>query len=138
MGNDEMMEIFDGGNMFDTYPFWKMFSGHDFLDGGGYPGFRRYCTSTLASWTLLMLVMKALIGNIHSSNHAHHPTHKTRQNPLPSSNTSSSRRGVLPGRTKTFNIISLELLLGQGGEYFTPFFSPFPRESEGERVRERE
>lgn len=62
---------------------WKFFDGEISFDilfeeiSGRYPGSGRYCTSTLASWTLLMLVMKALIGNIHSSNHAHHPTHKT-------------------------------------------------------------
>lgn len=97
------------------------------------------CISLLASWTLLTMVVEALIGNIHSGNRAHwHHTHKTRRNPFDARNTNffASTGTSKTGRTTIFNIIPVALLLGQGGEYFTPFFSPFPRESEGERVRE--
>ena len=80
---------------------------------------------------------RLLIGNIHSGNRAHrHHTHKTRRNTLLSSKHQLLHLdGYFQDReNEIFNIISLASLLGQGDGYFTPFFSPFPKE----RVRVRE
>lgn len=86
------------------------------------------------------MVVEALIGISIQAIVLTGTTHKTRQNTFHPRNTNfctltdTSRTG----RTKTFNIIPVALLLGQGGEYFTPFSPLSERESEGERGREVE